>query len=98
VEALISSNEFPNPKRRKEQIRWNFYRSFLEIMAEFMASVCQLILPSQYITISLQDRRLKSPDLVAFLRASVIRQTYNGNFKTCYIVLYLYDKLTNPRL
>jgi hypothetical protein len=67
VEALISSNELPNPKGRKEQIRSTFYRSFLEMVAEFMASVCQLILPSQYITISLH-RRLKSPDLVAFLR------------------------------
>jgi hypothetical protein len=76
VEALISSNESPNPKGRKEQIRSAFYRSFLDVMAEFMVSVCQLILPSQYITISLQDRRLNSPDLVAFPRVSVIRQNF----------------------
>jgi hypothetical protein len=76
VEALISSNELSNPKGRKEQIRSIFYRSFLEMMVEFMASVCPLILPSQYITISLQDRRLKSPDFVAFLRVSVIRQNF----------------------
>jgi hypothetical protein len=74
VEALISSDELPNPKGRKEQIRSTFYGGFLEMMAEFMASVCQVVLPSQYITISLLDRRLKSPDLVAFLRVSVITQ------------------------